>query len=318
MSGRPSSNSVNDLLGSLLSNVATGQPASPLGRPFVQEALGSLLSTTGQPQPSGSQLSPLPLPPTTSEVAQPPISPLLLGAGRLLLQNWQPILQVGKALASSGGALRGAGAVATGAAGAGLVTAGVAKLGLSLLERRLQRRASTAAARPDPLRGVSAKSRVVTKSRKGSSASSSNPSLAHLPGNQDSLQQLTTLFPHLERNVLAAILASTGNNLNEAVEMVLAQSSDLPTPGVSSGPTITPTLAPLLSPSSSPLPPCPECPVCLSSLKGCRIYQCKEGHSLCHQCKNNPQVRCCPTCRGKLTGRATNMEHLLASIYGNS
>ena len=36
-------------------------------------------------------------------------------------------IKVGKALASSGGALKGAGAVATGAAGAGLVTAGVAK-----------------------------------------------------------------------------------------------------------------------------------------------------------------------------------------------
>ena len=164
------------------------------------------------------------------------------------------------------------------------------RLGLSLLERRLQRRASTVAARPDPLRGVSAKSRVVTKSRKGSSASSSTPSLALLPGNQDSLQQLTTLFPHLESNVLAAILASTDNNLNEAVEMVLAQSNDLPTPGASSGPTITSTMAPPISPSSSPLPPCPECPVCLNSLKGCRIYQCKQGHSLCHQCKNNPQV----------------------------
>ena len=180
----------------------------------------------------------------------------------------------------------------------------------------------------------------MTKSRKGSSASSSTPSLAHLPGNQDSLQQLTTLFPHLESNVLAAILASTDNNLNEAVEMVLAQSNDLPTPGASSGPTITSTMASPISPSSSPLPPCPECPVCLNSLKGCRIYQCKQGHSLCHQCKNNPQVcklllliriysshldktamnkvRCCPSCRGKLTGRATNMEHLLASIYGNS
>lgn len=319
MSGRPGSSGVNELLGSLLSNVTTGQSASPLG-PLVQEALGSLLSTTGQTQPSGSRLSPAAaLPPTTSEVEQPPISPLLLGAGRLLLQNWQPILQAGKALASAGGTLGGTGAVAAGAAGAGLVTAGVAKLGLSLLERRLQRRASTAAARPDPLRGVSAKSRVVTKSRKGSSASSSStPSLAHLPGNQDSLQQLTTLFPHLESNVLAAILASTDNSLNEAVEMVLAQSNDLPTPGASSGPTITSTMAPPISPSSSPLPPCPECPVCLNSLKGCRIYQCKQGHSLCHQCKTNPQVRCCPSCRGKLTGRATNMEHLLASIYGNS
>ena len=86
-------------------------------------------------------------PPTTSEVAQPPVSPLLLEAGKLLFQNWQPILQVrrkfatltilthqqisstkaGKALASAGGALGTAGAVATGAAGATLVTAGVAK-----------------------------------------------------------------------------------------------------------------------------------------------------------------------------------------------
>ena len=94
MSGRPGSSGVNELLGSLLSNVTTGQSASPLG-PLVQEALGSLLSTTGQTQPSGSRLSPAAaLPPTTSEVEQPPISPLLLGAGRLLLQNWQPILQV--------------------------------------------------------------------------------------------------------------------------------------------------------------------------------------------------------------------------------
>jgi len=322
MPGTPGPSSVNELLGSLLSNMATGQSAS--------SPLGSLLSSIGQPTASGSLLSTSPLPPSIStEVAHPPISPLLLGAGRLLLQNWQPILQAGKALASAGGALGGAGTVATvtGAAGAGLVTAGVAKLGLSLLERRLHRRSSTCVGRPDPLRGVSAKSRQVkTKSRKGSSAS-----FAHLAtGKQEPSQQLTsdqtlfqltTLFPHLESSVLAAILASTDNGLNEAVEVVLAQSNDMPTPGISSGPTIT-TMAPLLSPSSSssssPLPPCPECPVCLSSLKGCRIYQCKQGHSLCHQCKNNPQVRCCPTCRGKLTGRATNMEHLLASIYGNS
>ena len=166
------------------------------------------------------------------------------------------------------------------------------RLGLSLLERRLQRR--SAAARPDPLRGVSAKSRTKTKSRKGSSASSGT---SHVSGNQvidltvDSpLQQLSALFPHLETHALSAVLASTNNSLAEAVEVVLAQSTDLPTPGSSSGPTTT-SMPSLLSPSSSsPLPPCPECPVCLSSLRGCRIYQCKEGHSLCHQCKNNPQV----------------------------
>ena len=146
MSGTPGPSSVNEMLGSLLSNMTTGQSPS--------SAFGSLLSSIGQPQPTapGSLLSTSLLHPSTStEVTHPPISPLLLGAGRLLLQNWQPILQVrssivvistplssfegfrhlkaGKALASAGGALGGAGAVATvtGAAGAGLVTAGVAK-----------------------------------------------------------------------------------------------------------------------------------------------------------------------------------------------
>ena len=72
------------------SNMATGQPGQP-------SPLGSLLSSLGgQPQPAGgSLLSTSPLPSTTStEVAHPPISPFLLGAGRLLLQNWQPIMQV--------------------------------------------------------------------------------------------------------------------------------------------------------------------------------------------------------------------------------
>ena len=194
MSERPGPSSVHDLLGSLLSNMATagsnmatGQPSNMAtgsnmaGQP-ASSPLGDFLSSLGQPQPSGSLLSPstsstevahppispslllgsllsslgqpsgsllstslLPPSSTSTEVAHPPISPLLLGAGRLLLQNWQPIMQVrssiviistplsstqaGKALASAGGALGGAGTVATvtGAAGAGLVTAGVAR-----------------------------------------------------------------------------------------------------------------------------------------------------------------------------------------------
>ena len=88
MSGRPGSTSGNELLDSLLSNIGqAGASASPLG---------TLLSTLGQPQPgssTSSRLSPSPLL-SSAEVAQPAISPLLLGAGRLLLQNWQPVLQV--------------------------------------------------------------------------------------------------------------------------------------------------------------------------------------------------------------------------------
>ena len=92
MSGRPGSTSGNELLDSLLSNIGqAGASSSPLD---------TLLSTLGQPQPgssTSSRLSPSPstlLSSASAEVAQPAISPLLLGAGRLLLQNWQPVLQV--------------------------------------------------------------------------------------------------------------------------------------------------------------------------------------------------------------------------------
>ena len=92
MSGTPGPSSVNEMLGSLLSNMTTGHSPS--------SALGSLLSSIGQPQPTapGSLLSTSPLPSTSTEVAHPPISPLLLGAGKLLLQNWQPILQVRRSI----------------------------------------------------------------------------------------------------------------------------------------------------------------------------------------------------------------------------
>ena len=154
---------------------------------------------------------------------------------------------------------------------------------MSLLERRLQRRSG--APRPDPLRGVSSKSKTKTKNRKSSSTSSS----AHVPSDHHSMHQLSTLFPNLDSNILASALVASNGNLDEAVEEILAQSTDLPTPGATSKPAKLTTS--LLTPSSSsPLPPCPECPVCLSSLKGCRIYQCQQGHSLCHQCKNNSQV----------------------------
>jgi len=274
--------------------------------------LSSALSQIQQPGPTSRSL--LSISSGSGEQEEPPISPLLVGAGKLLLENWQPIFQAGKAVASARGGstamAASSGLAPVAAAGAGLVIAGVAKIGMSLLERRLQRRAG--AARPDPLRGVSSKSKAKTKNRK----SSSTTPTAHVPSDHHSMHQLSTLFPNLDSNILASALVATNGNLDEAVEEILAQSTELPTPHAALKPPKLTTS--LLTPSSSsPLPPCPECPVCLSSLKGCRIYQCQQGHSLCHQCKNNSQVRCCPTCRGKLTGRATNMEQLLASIYGN-
>jgi len=310
MTRRPS-NACEEVLRALTPSSGDTRPSSSSSSP-VASFLSSALSQIQQSGPSSRSL--LSISSGCGEQEEPPISPLLVGAGKLLLENWQPILQAGKAVASARGgstAVGGSSGLAPiAAAGAGLVIAGVAKIGMSLLERRLQRRSG--AARPDPLRGVSSKSKAKTKNRKSSSTTSS----AHAPSDHHNMHQLSTLFPNLDSNILASALVVTNGNLDEAVEEILAQSTDLPTPGATSKPAKLTTS--ILTPSSSsPLPPCPECPVCLSSLKGCRIYQCQQGHSLCHQCKNNSQVRCCPTCRGKLTGRATNMEQLLASIYGN-
>ena len=46
-----------------------------------------------------------------------------------------------------------------------------------------------------------------------------------------------------------------------------------------------------------------ECPVCLEEMKPPKkVFQCSNGHVICELCKNNPEVRSCPTCRVKFRG----------------
>ena len=40
-----------------------------------------------------------------------------------------------------------------------------------------------------------------------------------------------------------------------------------------------------------------ECPVCLDTMSGCRIYQCRNGHNVCERCSSNPALVSCPQCR---------------------
>ena len=48
-----------------------------------------------------------------------------------------------------------------------------------------------------------------------------------------------------------------------------------------------------------------ECPVCLEEMKPPKkIFQCSNGHVICELCKNNPEVRSCPTCRVKFRGHS--------------
>eukprot|EP00092_Neocalanus_flemingeri_P016718 GFUD01018081.1.p1 GENE.GFUD01018081.1~~GFUD01018081.1.p1 ORF type:complete len:446 (-),score=97.13 GFUD01018081.1:359-1696(-) len=62
---------------------------------------------------------------------------------------------------------------------------------------------------------------------------------------------------------------------------------------------------------------CPECPICFESFQPPKkIIQCVNGHLLCLECRQKPEVQDCPTCREGLTGRATAYEQLLSQMFG--
>jgi len=250
-----------------------------------------------------------------------PVPQALVGAGRFVMDNLDPLTKVSTMLLGSrdeGRKLGGLASLVMSPAGLGVglgMTAGIAKLGVELLQRRLQNSAGSGRVRgekvqKDPLRGVSQRSRTVKKSREGAGQTKSGAGVG------SPLNLLCSMFPGLKRNVLADILHSNDGVLEQAVDQVLSLSVDskTPFPDTEQGPSFS-------FPSASEggdgslLPPCPECPVCCSKLVKKKIYQCSNGHSVCQGCRNNPSLKCCPTCRQKLVGRATNMEQFLATIY---
>eukprot|EP00092_Neocalanus_flemingeri_P016717 GFUD01018080.1.p1 GENE.GFUD01018080.1~~GFUD01018080.1.p1 ORF type:complete len:427 (-),score=82.62 GFUD01018080.1:359-1639(-) len=73
----------------------------------------------------------------------------------------------------------------------------------------------------------------------------------------------------------------------------------------------------LSSITTSPELNCPECPICFESFQPPKkIIQCVNGHLLCLECRQKPEVQDCPTCREGLTGRATAYEQLLSQMFG--
>jgi len=245
-------------------------------------------------------------------------------AGQFVLDNWSPLASASQALVSR--KIRGDSGVqgiALPALGLGLA-AGVAKLGLSLLQRRLQTRGGRRQdSEKDSLRGVSSKSKTLKKSHRVSTQGSRAPNgPAPVPtpvpvSTPAPLQQLTMMFPSLDRCLLGDMLASNQGSLEITIDQLLAINIESTTPTPGPGLTGNNFQFPASQPSSS-LPPCPDCPVCMASLSSKRIYQCANGHHVCQECKRNPQLKVCPTCRQKLVGRATNMEQFLASLYGGN
>jgi len=159
----------------------------------------------------------------------------------------------------------------------------------------------------DPLKGVSARSKALQKPQKEPRI----PPVLHTR-TQTSVQQLITMFPE-----------SVQGSVETAIDQLLAVSVDNGSSGKSSETRSKSrkrahSVSIPTAPFTSTLPPCPECPVCYSQLVGTRIFQCGSGHHICQQCKDNPQLKVCPTCREKIMGRATNMEQFLATLYGRN
>jgi len=59
-----------------------------------------------------------------------------------------------------------------------------------------------------------------------------------------------------------------------------------------------------------------ECPVCAEVMSPpAHIWQCGDGHILCQNCRNHPEVRNCPECRGKIVGRNLAMERVAERVF---
>jgi len=57
----------------------------------------------------------------------------------------------------------------------------------------------------------------------------------------------------------------------------------------------------------------PDCPVCFEKFsKNSEVHHCKTGHFVCGSCR--PRVRNCPTCRGRILGRAHGFEEFLDNL----
>merc|ERR1719285_1127614 len=62
-----------------------------------------------------------------------------------------------------------------------------------------------------------------------------------------------------------------------------------------------------------------ECPVCLElAWPPKKIFQCREGHIICEECKSNPALKVCPMCRiplaNNLTSRNRQLEELARAL----
>eukprot|EP00092_Neocalanus_flemingeri_P031786 GFUD01034529.1.p1 GENE.GFUD01034529.1~~GFUD01034529.1.p1 ORF type:complete len:302 (+),score=107.81 GFUD01034529.1:82-987(+) len=70
------------------------------------------------------------------------------------------------------------------------------------------------------------------------------------------------------------------------------------------------------STSSTPSPDVPECPVCMEEMKPpMQIFNCRNGHLTCADCRPKMTIAICTICRTEFTGRATAVEQMLRQMF---
>eukprot|EP00092_Neocalanus_flemingeri_P016696 GFUD01018059.1.p1 GENE.GFUD01018059.1~~GFUD01018059.1.p1 ORF type:complete len:278 (-),score=72.12 GFUD01018059.1:193-993(-) len=59
-----------------------------------------------------------------------------------------------------------------------------------------------------------------------------------------------------------------------------------------------------------------ECPVCFEEMKPpVNMFQCRQGHVVCQNCRNQGRLTECPSCRGSIVGRNFAMEKLAEEYF---
>ena len=127
----------------------------------------------------------------------------------------------------------------------------------------------------------------------------------HVEGqNCTEVSELVAMFPETDEILICEMLDNNNYDVDKTKEdlhQLFPDSSNI-TQGEASA-------------SSNSSLPTPTCPVCYETMKPPRrIFQCNNGHLVCEVCKNQPQLRGCPTCRQPIMGRATAMEQFLADL----
>ena len=73
-----------------------------------------------------------------------------------------------------------------------------------------------------------------------------------------------------------------------------------------------------ISTPAAATPNVPECPVCLEEMNPpTEIFNCRNGHLICGECRPNVANNMCTTCRVvEYTGRATAVEQMIRQMFG--